>query len=70
MAESGSIVITVSTKNSAYIGINTFWQVWLNSGRSYPVAVLVNYLASSISLCPVRNKPYCKLSRALIVVDS
>ena len=39
MAESGGIVITVSTKSSAYVGINTFWQVWLNSGWSYPVAV-------------------------------
>ena len=71
MAESGGIVITVSTKSSAYIGINTFRQVWLNSGQSYPVAVSeFNYLVSSISLCPVRNKPYCKLNRVLIVVDS
>ena len=52
------------------MGINMFRQVRLNSGQSYPVAVSeFNYLASSVSLCPVRNKPYCKLNRALIVVD-
>ena len=70
VAESGGIVITIS-KSSAYIGINTFQQVWLNSSRSYPVAVSeFDYLVSSISLCPVRNKLYYKLNSALIIVDS
>ena len=47
-----------------------FWQVWLNSGWSYPVVVSeFDYLVSSVSLCPVRNKPYCKLNNTLIIID-
>ena len=66
MAESGGIVITVSTKSSAYIVPTGVIKLWLELSCG---GVRVNYLASSTSLYPVKNKLFYILSRALIVVD-